>query len=171
MRRVPALIAGGGPAGSAAGIALARAGIAAEIIERSAAPQDVVCGGFLGWDALAALRRLGIDAGALGARPITRLRLVSATDEVEAPMPQAAAGWWRRPLDAALRDSAEVAGASVRRGIAVRSADLGRRCLRLDGGEEAAGEVLLIATGKHELRGAARPRDTSADPVGLRTAL
>jgi flavin-dependent dehydrogenase len=171
MQRVPALIVGGGPAGSAAGVALARAGIPAGIIERSPGPQDVVCGGFLGWDALAALRSLGLDAAALGARSITRLRLVSARDEAEAALPHPAAGLSRRTLDAALLGLAEAAGVRVRRGIAVRSADLGRRCLRLDGGDEAAGDALLIATGKHELRGAARPRDTSGDPIGLRTAL
>jgi flavin-dependent dehydrogenase len=171
VERVPALIAGGGPAGSAAGIALARAGIDATIIERHAAPQDVVCGGFLGWDALTALRRLGVDAAGLGARPITRLRLVSATDQVEANMPHPAAGLSRRTLDAALLQTAEAGGVSVRRGVAVRSADLARRCLKLDGGAEAWGDALLIATGKHELRGSARPRDTSADPIGLRTSL
>ncbi|HEY1605303.1 MAG TPA: FAD-dependent monooxygenase [Allosphingosinicella sp.] len=171
MRRLAALIVGGGPAGSAAGIALARAGIDATILERQAAPQDVVCGGFLGWDALAALRGLGIDAAAMGARPIARLRLVSAGDQAEAALPRAAAGLSRRALDAALLAAAETAGVRVRRGQAVRSADLGRRCVRIHGSEEVQGDALLLATGKHELRGAARPRDTSADPIGLRTAL
>jgi flavin-dependent dehydrogenase len=170
-RRVPALIAGGGPAGSAAGIALARSGIETEIVERHRAPQDVVCGGFLGWDALAALRSLGVDPAALGARPIARLRLVSARDEVEAALPHPAAGLSRKRLDAVLLEAAEQAGAKVWRGLAVRSADLPGRILRFDGGEELGGDALLIATGKHELRGAGRPRDTSADPIGLRTAL
>lgn len=171
MKRLPALIVGGGPAGSAAGIALARAGIKATIFERHAEPQDVVCGGFVGWDALAALRSLGIDATALGARPISRLRLVSAGDQAEAALPRMAAGLSRRALDAALLCAAESAGVRARRGQAVRSADLSRRCIRIDGGEEVEGEALLLATGKHELRGAARPRDTSGDPIGLRTAL
>jgi flavin-dependent dehydrogenase len=171
MNRLSALIVGGGPAGSAAGIGLARAGIEATIIERHAEPQDVVCGGFLGWDALAALRGLGIDAAALGARPISRLRLVSAGDSAEAGLPHMAAGLSRRALDAALLGAAGSAGVRVRRGQAVRSADLGRRCIRIDGGEEYEGEALLLATGKHELRGAARPGDTSGDPIGLRTAL
>jgi flavin-dependent dehydrogenase len=171
MRRAGALILGGGPAGSAAGIALARAGVDTEIIERSREPQDVVCGGFLGWDALAALRQLGIDAAGLGARAITRVRLVSADDVAESALPHPAAGLSRRRLDAVLLKAAESAGARIRRGVAVRSADFARRCARLDGGEEAAGHALLIATGKHELRGAARPRDTSGDPVGLRTPL
>ncbi|MDB5694111.1 MAG: monooxygenase FAD-binding protein, partial [Alphaproteobacteria bacterium] len=169
MKRVPALIVGGGPAGSAAGIVLSRAGIEAEIFERSPGPQDMVCGGFLGWDALAAVRGLGVDAAALGARPIARLRLVSAEDAVEAALPHPAAGLSRRRLDAALLGAAETGGVRVRRGVAIRSADPGRRCLRLDDGDEMAGDALLIATGKHELRGAARPRDTSADPIGLRT--
>jgi flavin-dependent dehydrogenase len=170
MRRAPALIVGGGPAGAAAAIALARAGIAAELIERSEGPHDMVCGGFLGWDALAGLARLGIDAAALGARPIARLRLVSATRAVEAALPHPAAGLSRRRLDSALLVAAGEAGARVRRGLAVRSADPARRCVRLDDGAEAAGEALLIATGKHELRGAARGRDTANDPVGLRAA-
>ena len=170
MQPVPALIVGGGPAGAAAGIALARAGIEATLLERHKQPQDVVCGGFLGWDALAALRSLGIDPASLGARPITRLRLISARDVAEADLPHPAAGLSRRRLDAALLAAAETAGVRVRRGTA-RSADLARRCVRLDDGDEARGDAFLLATGKHELRGAARPRDTSADPIGLRTAL
>src|SRR3954462_15726511 len=102
MRRAPALIVGGGPAGSAAAIGLARAGIHAQILERSAAPHDMVCGGFLGWDALAALRGLGGDAGGLGAGTINRPRLVSADTATEAALPHPAAGLSRRTLDAAL---------------------------------------------------------------------
>jgi flavin-dependent dehydrogenase len=165
------LIVGGGPAGSAAAIRLARAGHRPELIERSAEPHDPVCGGFLGWDALAALGRLGIDAAALGARPVTRMRLVSAAGMIEADLPRPAAGLSRRRLDAALLAGAEEAGAIVSRGRAARAADLATRTVRLDDGEEIEADALLIATGKYELRGAARPRDTSADPVGLRTAL
>jgi flavin-dependent dehydrogenase len=171
MRRAAALIVGGGPAGSAAAIGLARAGIQAQILERSRGPRDMVCGGFLGWDALAALKGLGVDAHELGARPITRLRLISADAETEAALPRAAAGLSRRTLDDALLAAAEAAGAVVQRGVTVRSADLGRRCVMVDGGGEPAGDCLLIATGKHELRGSARPRDTSGDPIGLRSAL
>jgi flavin-dependent dehydrogenase len=169
-RRADALIVGGGPAGAAAAIALAKAGIAPDLLERNAGPREIVCGGFLGWDALAALARLGIDSGALGARPITRLRLLAPDREVEAALPRAAAGLSRRTLDSALLAAAEEAGARVRRGIAARSADPPRRSVRLDDGGEAQGEVLLVATGKHELRGAARDRDTRDDPVGVRTA-
>ena len=172
MRRTAALIVGGGPAGSAAAIMLGRAGLAAELIERTSGPRDMVCGGFLGWDALAALDRLGIDAWALGARPIERVRLIGANRIVEARLPHRAAGLSRRILDEALMGAAARAGALVRRGVAVRAAD-GARRVRLDSGETIEAEALLLATGKHELRGLARPREAAAaDPViGFRTAL
>jgi flavin-dependent dehydrogenase len=167
------LIVGGGPAGAAAAITLAHGGVAPRLIERTAGPHDVVCGGFLGWDALSALRRLEIDALALGARPITRLRLVSGRWQVEAALPHAAAGLSRRTLDAALLTRAVEAGATVTRGVAVRSADADGRAVRLQDDMTIACDALLLATGKHELRGLARPladrRDTLA--VGLRATL
>jgi flavin-dependent dehydrogenase len=171
VRRAAALIVGGGPAGSAAAIALARAGTGAELVERTRGPHDTVCGGFLGWDALAALERLGLDPAALGARPISRLRLVSAERSVEATLPRLAAGLSRSTLDEALLAAAKRAGAEVRRGRTVRAADLAERRIRLDDEEGMAGEALILATGKHELRGAARPVDISTRPLGLRTSL
>lgn len=172
MPRTRALIVGGGPAGAAAAIALARAGAAPELIERSAGPRDVVCGGFLGWDALGTLKRLGIDAGALGARPIGRVRLVSGSRVVEAKLPKAAAGLSRRTLDEALLAAAAEAGARVSRGRTARAAE-GPRRVRLDDGEEIEAEALFLATGKHELRGLARPLEGWREPLaaGLRTAL
>ena len=171
VRRTAALIIGGGPAGCAAAICLGRAGLSPELIERTDGPHDAVCGGFLGWDALAALERLGIDSAALGARPIRRLRLIAARRQVEAPMPKPSAGLSRRALDAALLAAATQAGAIVTRGRTAKAADATRRIVRLDTCEEIEAEALLLATGKYELRGAARPKDTSRDPIGLRTAL
>lgn len=172
MRRTTALIVGGGPAGCAAAIMLGRAGMAAELIERTSGPRHVVCGGFLGWDALAALERLGMDAWSLGARPIERVRLASAEQVVEAVLPHRAAGLSRRTLDEALIGAAAGAGVVVRHGVAVRAAE-GANCVRLDSGETIQAAALLLATGKHELRGLARPREViDADPVvGFRTAL
>lgn len=171
MRRTAALIAGGGPAGCAAAIALARAGFEADLIERSEGPRDVVCGGFMGWDALAALARLGLDPQALGARPIRRLRLISGERSLEVALPRVAAGLSRRTLDEALLEAAGEAGARVIRGRAVRAAHLDALQIRLDDDEEVAADALVIATGKHELRGAGRPIDLSTRPLGLRTAL
>ena len=171
MRRADALIVGGGPAGAAAAITLAQGGARPELIERSVGERDVVCGGFLGWDALACLRRLGIDPAALGARPIGKLRLVAGTRSVEAALPAMAAGLSRRRLDAALLAAAERAGANVVRGRGARAYEDGR--LRFDDGEEVEPTALFLATGKHELRGIARPTGGRREPpaAGLRAAL
>ena len=169
MRRAPALIVGGGPAGSAAAIALARGGAMPVLVERCPGERDVVCGGFLGWDALAALGRLGLDAEALGARPIRTLRLVAGKRTVETALPRPAAGLSRRRLDASLLGIAEQAGATVLRGRAARAID-GRR-VRLAGGEEIEARAVFLATGKHELRGAARETGRRPLSAGLRVAL
>ncbi|HMG48710.1 MAG TPA: FAD-dependent monooxygenase [Allosphingosinicella sp.] len=169
MRQTSALIVGGGPAGAAAAIALARGGAMPVVIERCPGEHDLVCGGFLGWDALAALKRLGLDPAALGARPIRRLRLVSGARTIEADLPKAAAGLSRRRLDAALLNMAEEAGAAVLRGRTARALD--GRCLRMDDGEEMEADALFLATGKHELRGAARDLGDWPVSVGLRAAL
>ncbi len=171
MRRTSALIVGGGPAGSTAAIALARAGVEAELVERTEGPHDTVCGGFLGWDALAALDRLGLDPAALGARPIRRLRLISVNRSVEVALPRLAAGLSRRTLDEALLAAARRAGATVLRGRTVRRVDLADRQVRLDDEARMAGEALVLATGKHELRGGARPVDISTRPLGLRVSM
>ncbi len=169
MSRASALIVGGGPAGSAAAITLARGGVPPLVIERAAGPRDVVCGGFLGWDAIATLGRLGLDPRTLGARPIRRLRLVAGARSIEAALPGAAAGLSRRALDAALLALAEEAGASVLRGRAARAATEGG--VRLEDGEELAADALFLATGKHELRGAARAIGTRQVAIGLRAPL
>ena len=171
MRRTAALIVGGGPAGSAAAIALARSGLEPKLIERTSGDRDIVCGGFLGWDALARLRRFGLDAQALGARPIHRVRLVAGARSVEAALPRAAAGLSRRKLDSALLAQAERAGAIVTRGRTARGFEEGR--LRLDDGEAIETDALFLATGKHELRGLARNLESRREPpaAGLRAAL
>ncbi|APL96464.1 oxidoreductase [Sphingobium indicum] len=171
--RLPALVVGGGPAGAAAAIALARAGTQVHLIDRQGGPHDGVCGGFLGWDALAALADLGVDAFALGARPIRRLRLVADGRRMELPLPHVAAGLSRRVLDEALIGRAAQAGAVVQRGRAVRAADPAARSIRFDDGGQLAGDALFLATGKHELRGLARDLTGRREPpcVGLRATL
>lgn len=164
MRRADTLIVGGGPAGSAAAILLARAGRRPLLFERNRAPTPLVCGGFLGGDALNALDRLGIDPIGLGARPIRRLRLVVGRRQVELDLPFAACGLSRQTLDAALLEAAERGGAMVERGVPVRGIEGG--AVRIAAGWVAA-EAILLATGKHELRGL--PRAMPDDPaLGLR---
>ena len=61
MRRTPALIVGGGLAGAATAIGLARAGLPHLLVERSRETGDAICGGFLSWRTLETLGGLGID--------------------------------------------------------------------------------------------------------------
>ncbi|HVQ06997.1 MAG TPA: FAD-dependent monooxygenase [Allosphingosinicella sp.] len=163
------MIVGGGPAGASAAIALARGGAMPVLIERSPGERDLVCGGFLGWDAITALKRLGLDPAALGARPIHRLRLIAGTRIVETALPRAAAGLSRRRLDATLLAMAEEAGATVLRGRAARAIE--GDMVRLDDGAEMAADALFLATGKHELRGVAREVGARPLSVGLRAAV
>ena len=147
---------------------LARAGLPALLLERDAIPRDALCGGFLSWATLARLRRLGVDAGALGARPIDRVRLFAGRRRREAALPAPAAGLSRAVLDAALLDRARDAGVAVERGVGGRAWEGG--ALRLEDGTTMTPARLLLATGKHDLRGAARPRDPHAS-IGLRFRL
>ncbi len=170
MRRTDPLIVGAGPAGTAAAIALARAGHRPLLLERDRTPRDPVCGGFIGPDALASLARLGLDPATLGARPITTLRLAAGQRTAEVALPFAAMGLSRRALDDELRTHAVQAGAGLEIGIAVRALEAGQ--LRLADGAILSPDALLLATGKHELRGAIRTARLAPDAaMGIRLAL
>ncbi len=169
MRRTAALIVGGGPAGSAAAIGLARGGVIPLLIERDAETRDALCGGFLSWATIARLAKLGVDPVALGAHRIERVALLHGRREAEARLPAPAAALSRRSLDTALLRQAGEAGAGIERGVGVRAFEDG--ALRLDDGGTIAGDSLVLATGKHELRGAARPKAGQNAAIGLRWRL
>lgn len=158
MQHAEVLIAGGGPAGAAAAIVLARAGCRVLLVEREAAPREKVCGEFLGVDAHACLTALGVNPTALGAVPMTEARIArrgARMDAAALKLPFIAWGLPRATLDGALLDAAAGAGATLLRGQAVREASRGADgwCLRLADGKRLAAPRLLLATGKHALRG------------------
>ncbi len=172
MRRTDALIAGGGPAGAAVALQLARAGRRPLLVDRQRERGDPVCGGFMGGDAIASLAALGIDVQALGAHPIERSRIFAGRRVAEAPLPFQAAGLSRACLDEHLLTLAAAAGAGVERGVTIRQASPERLTLDLADGASLKTDALFLATGKHELRGAARPVTMGSDPaLGLRTPL
>jgi len=150
----PIVIIGGGLAGSAAAIHLARAGHSPLLIERHSAPVHKVCGEFLSPGAVAELTALGVHFDHFGASRITRLRLVDGARIAEARLPFEARGLSRFRLDEALLQCASEAGAVLRRGVAARSLD--GAVLSLDTGETVRPATVFLATGKHELRGAKR---------------
>ena len=156
------LIAGGGLAGAAAACLL---GPRATLFEREPAPHDKICGEFISWEAQDALTRLGIDVSALGAAPIDTVRLIHATTIVQAPLPGRGMGLSRRILDAAVLDQAERNGARIHRGHAIRRLTPGG--LEVDGYSSLVADRVLLATGKHDLRGVRR--EASPGPlVGLK---
>ena len=165
MRRTDTLILGGGPAGSAAAIALARAGQRPLVAERQRETGDAICGGFLSWRSLEALERLGVAVSGAG---VSEVRLFSRHGSARTSLPKPAIGVSRQQLDTAMLAQAERVGACVERGAVAREAVDGR--LRVDG-ESLMPKRLLLATGKHDLRGLARPRATHDPALGLRVRL
>ncbi len=142
------------------------------LIERNREPHDVVCGGFLGGDALIMLKRLGIDPTALGAPAISRARVVAHRRTAEVALPFAAAGLSRGALDVTLLARAAEEGAIIERGITVRRIDTDNRSLQLADATAISADTLFLASGKYEVRGAARMAPSEDDPaLGLRVRL
>jgi menaquinone-9 beta-reductase len=156
------LILGGGVAGCAASIALARKGRSVTLIEREPTPRHKVCGEFLSGEALEDLHALGVDVASLGAVPINYVRLAASRRAAEAPLPFPAASLTRKALDTALIATAIAAGVRVERGRSVQSlrrptANLWQATL--DDGTTYEAPTAFLATGKHDLRGHGRPKD------------
>jgi len=156
------LILGGGVAGCAAAIALARKGRRVTLIERERTASHKVCGEFLSGEALEDLHALGIDVASLGAVRIDHVRLAAAHRAAEAPLPFPAASLTRKALDTALFATAIDAGVCVERGRTVQA--LGRAAdnlwqINLDDGTTRSAQTVFLATGKHDIRGHRRPDD------------
>ncbi len=184
MSRATVLILGGGAAGGAAALALAQAGAAVTLVEREAAAREKVCGEFLGPDAAGLLAGLGLDLAALGAVPVRRARLATGGQAAELPLPFRGWGLPRAVLDEALLAAAAAAGARVLRGRSALTAlrdggagGTGERAggaagwaVRLADGEVLRAASLVLATGKHELRGHTR-RVSGVGHLGLKLPL
>ncbi|WP_126172701.1 NAD(P)/FAD-dependent oxidoreductase [Altericroceibacterium xinjiangense] len=161
------LVLGAGPAGCAAAITLAHAGARPLLIDRDRHVGDPLCGGFLSWRTADRLARLGVDCAALGAEKVDRLVLFAGYARAEIVLPAPAFGLSRNALDRALRQRAQEAG--VRFAFdTVRTVESTRAI-----GQEREWESdgLFLATGKHNVRGAGRDRQSSDPALGLRVRL
>jgi flavin-dependent dehydrogenase len=171
VRRSAALIVGGGPAGASAAILLARARLPHLLVERSHETGDALCGGFLSWRTLDALRSLGVEAEMLGSARVTKVRLFASDKVAEAALPRPALAVSRHRLDSVLLTQAIRAGAAIERGVTVKAIE--GRIARLQDGADLASDALFLASGKHDVRGLARPAEgRGKDPtLGLRVRL
>jgi flavin-dependent dehydrogenase len=171
MRRTPALIVGGGLAGAATAIRLARAGLPHLLVERTRETGDALCGGFLSWRTLETLESLGIAPEHLNPDRITRVQIFAGKRQVDAALPHPAIAVSRHRLDTVLLAEAERIGTPVERGVTVREID--GTTVRTADGATFAPDALFLASGKHDIRGSARPEDArGADPtLGLRVRI
>jgi flavin-dependent dehydrogenase len=159
MSEAASIVVGGGLAGSAFAIEFARQGRRVVVLEKTAGPHHKVCGEFLSAEAQTLLARLGLDVWALGARPASHLGIECGGQLVRTRLPFRGAGLSRFRLDQALLDAAERAGAQVIRGTTVTKLEYERQSVIVHTATEQlqAGHVVL-ATGKHNLRGLPRPQ-------------
>ena len=166
MSQAP-LIIGGGPAGCAAAILLARNGASPLVIDRDETPRDPLCGGFLSWRTLEQLRALGCDPHRIGGHGVTRLRLFTPHNAVELPLPHPAIGLSRHALDSCLRDIARQAGVRFACDTITRISQTTAHGRTRDW----AATSLFLASGKHDVRGLSRARNSHDGALGLRLRL
>ena len=156
MERREVVIVGGGPAGAALAIGLARHGRDVLVLERSPAWRWRACGVFTSPITVRALASIGLDAAAIeaAARPLpamrvetragTRFRLTYGDD---GSLQGAAVGLDRSALDPMLLAHARDAGAEVREGATVREVDLDRGRIGLADGASVEGRLIVGADG------------------------
>jgi menaquinone-9 beta-reductase len=167
------IVIGGGPAGTAAAIRAARAGMAVTVFEKGSHGRDKVCGDGLTPRAVGALNELEIPLG--DAHHIQGLRMIAGkrVRELDWPsttrFPDHGAVWPRRRLDTALMDAAAAAGAEMIYDTEAIPVMDGNRAIGVDAaGERWTADLVVLAAGAQgkaaRVLGAERDPD---EPFGL----
>lgn len=166
-----ALVVGGGLAGSSVAARLAKAGRHVVLLEKSKGPHHKVCGEFISREALHYLEQHNVDVSALGSVPIRSVRLVTNKRQEEAGLPFAAISVTRKVLDEAMLRMASQAGVEIHCNSAVdelRKTSQGDWIANLRDGRSSQAAHAFLATGKHDLRGWARPAGTHRGLVAFK---
>jgi menaquinone-9 beta-reductase len=150
------VIVGGGPAGAALAIGLARHGRDVLVLERARAWHWRACGVFTSPATVAALGRVGLASAELAAvaRPIPAMRVETASGTRfrlrygdDGSLRSPAVGLDRSRLDPLLLARAREAGAEVRGGASVRDVDADEGLVRLADGGAVAARLIVGADG------------------------
>jgi geranylgeranyl reductase family protein len=155
VRAVDVVVVGAGPAGTAAAVALARAGREVLVVDKARFPRDKCCGDGLTTGALRLLDRMGLDPHDVPSWQVVDDILVRSPSgrEVRFPLPSGrgtyAAVARRTDLDAALVDLARKAGAEVVEEVTLTAASAAgdRVLLDVDGVGTVAARYALGADG------------------------
>jgi geranylgeranyl reductase family protein len=130
------LIIGAGPAGCAAGITLARAGVDVCVVDRASFPRPKICGDALSNRAVALARSLGAGSRLdRDAHALVRRAAAVFPGDVRVVREYPEPGWIvpRLTLDDALREALESSGAKLQQRVQVRALELrGDRVDRVD---------------------------------------
>jgi flavin-dependent dehydrogenase len=167
------LVIGGGPAGASLATQLARAGREVLLVEKEGGPHDKVCGEFLSYETIDALRRLDVDPQVLGAVPIARVAVSAGRRVSVSALPFKALSLSRRVLDEALLQGAVDAGVTILRRTRVTGIDAHGADWRVTAanGLRIESSQVFLATGKHDIRGLRRPVGRQSDLIGFKTHL
>lgn len=167
-----AVVIGGGPAGASAAFHLARGGRSTLVLEKENSAHHKVCGEFLSPETLTYLLAMGVDAGALGASPVTGVRLCTGTGESRVALPARAMGLSRYAMDEACLVRAEEAGARVSRGTFATDFRRDGAAFAVDTGEGTfLSRSVFVATGKHEMKSVPARRGPNGKAIGFKMHL